>query len=542
MNLSRIFLRTILVVFLLSFSILQVLPQLDNHPLTADDSMYPYVILETRAPVREVLELLSPVSDGIIWRENAQLPLSRVGNHGLVGLASLNSRLEEGDIRRSPGLELLESRFHREASGGQLIFIPRAYGSSGIEQLLSPLKSSVFLHIDRGLPPFFGAGIWALVTFALLVFADQRVWTLIAAFCLLPLFFVSNPLFLSLSCILFVLLRDAAWRMYDNYCREVQQSIEGEQAREASILLFPSTPGEAVGLLRLQASAAAPFRGLWFALVLAAQLAALIIAVQIIGILCFLQIFVFFAILLLRMYSFLQFSRQQEHSLFFASGLTPAWDKPPRSERAALWFVMILVALVPYLFRLNYSPFPGSFLRAEQLGTAEDTESLDALLDQVKSRLESRIQGESEEMPEAAPLVLLLSDRAYQQAFPHLSLVGKDGAGRYSEGRVMLTRYRRQGDGLESYEETVLEINRDWLLTELESNGSYDMIRLYSDGESWYDIRSETGIHVLPRMWSLIPEMLVIAVLALPWLGRWQFEPLRRLADAFRKSGKRGYH
>ncbi|AHC14239.1 hypothetical protein [Salinispira pacifica] len=479
-------------------------------------------------PASEVLEDYGV--EGILHRGNATLQFNNFSGTEVIRLTELLLRNSPEDPRIPPYLSDLAGVFQASRHDGGLLYVVHDDESvpdpDALSRHLSRNGIANFIHVDKRLPPLFGVLIWTILFILVLIYNDGRFWTLIAGAVVLPLFSVRIPIHFSLLIIYFIALRDLFHRQDLEYQRALNRNEAGEPRQ-------PGLPGLLKYFLRMLYSQH-PYHLFWIAGLGVAILLSALSYSSLESIMLIPLTAAGFWVLLGVMNHHRHMSTQREHPLFFTRGITPSWDQPGRKERILVIAAVLIAVSVPVVFRVNAAGFPVTFISAEVTGSLENRSDTDALLREVKEVMDLRVV--NEDRPGAyssfSPAGLILANRAYQQAFPYLALRQSDAqqAGRYRDGRVLLSRYRRVEDGeLESYDEVVLEIGPGWLEEQLEVMADNSMLQLYSDGERWYDVRPESSVPVFSRGWSLIPELILLLLAAFPWISKARFTVISRI-------------
>jgi hypothetical protein len=513
---------------LLYFSSPQTNPRQNEYPFSI-------IELEDGAAAAELLESagLGPV----ISRQTATLPVSRVGRIEDSDIHRLDQRLESDDLRLSPYLESLRSVFDAPLGQGELLFVPA--DPDRIAPVLRESSIQYYIHQDRNLPFTAGLLLWGVTATAMFAFLRGRSWTLMVALGLLPFYLIRIPVFLAVLSVLFIVLREILVLSDEGYRDELNEAVSAGDE-------LPVFPGSVKGMamfLHSRVHRHAGLRGIWIVLVLAMLAGLSFLPGSHFGLLVILVPLYTSPLLLASQYRSLVRTGKQEHPLFVPRGITPSWDKPARTERAVLIAVILVSLALPFLFQINASPFPTQFVAALPLvpdpENGESAHPNDILSRQVIELLNARINTDISAQGEASGVkypaaAYILAEYGYQQAFPYLSINHETGAGRFEDGSVILSRFVREDGVLRSFEETLLIIDEQWIVETVSNSGPYSLLRLYSDRERWYDVRPEPGVLVIPQVWNLVPEFLVLLILAFPWLGRWQFAPLERIISRFR--------
>lgn len=530
---------------------------------------YPFTIVELTLPVEPAVRALEQAGLGpVLYRDSALVPLSRVSSIEYVPLVDLPSRLDAGDLRLNPYASRLLSQFDgpSRSLGGpntQLLFVPGRVDH--IEQVLKEWDGLWFIHVRRGLP--FGTGLllWALSCALFLLFLPKRRWTIASALTLLPAYLVLSPPYLALVSILFIALREVG-----SIC---EQRFRSDLNSGRFTHLPESIVGRAFFSSRRIASDAA-LQGLWSLGVLLSMLGLSFFYRDYRGLFVIFSCFAWLISCSLYLILIFRLHVRQEHQLFMYQAITPSWDKPDKRERAVVFSILLMSLTVPVVFTANSSPFSTELLSfqplyADELGedsgfTGENSDEFpddmaqrqtqlitrDALTllnerVQEEQRAPVRFESESSESAAAGEVeegrsewnlpALFLADLAYQEAFPYLSIGVSDGAGRYDDGRVQITRFRRDEHGMVAYDEQVFALDEPWIVSASQDNNVRSMLRLYSVRNRWYDVRPEPGRRVSSVAISPWFEMLLILFWAVPWLGRWQFGPVRAVVATVRR-------
>lgn len=476
----------------------------------------------------------------IIHRGNATLLFNNFSQTGELQLEQLLQRNSPEDPRVPPYIQDLAGIFESSRHPGGLLYVPGGnHGGADPDALsrhLSRNGMANFVHVDNRLPPLFGVLIWTVLFVLVLMYNHGRFWTFIAGAVVLPLFSVRIPIHFSLLIIYFIALRDFFYRQDLEYQRELNRGDAGS----------PAQPGLR-GVLKYYARklwGQHPYHMFWIGGLAAAILLSALFYGSLESIMLIPLTLTGFWVLLGVMNHHGHLRTQREHPLFFTRGITPSWDLPGRKERILVIAAVLIAVSVPVVFRVNAAGFPVTFISTELQGSLENGEETDQLLGEIRDVMKLRVENETRRDPYRAfsPAALLLANRAYQQAFPYLALRQSDAqqAGRFEDGRVLLSRFRREENGeLESYDEVVLEIGRIWLKNELESMADNSMLQLYSDGERWYDVRPESSIPVFSRVWSLIPELLLLLLAAFPWISKGRFAVISRIIHRVKPGGRK---
>ncbi len=503
---------------------------------------YPYTIVELADEAPRAVNALEEAGLGpVLWRESVSMPLNRGASVDPVLLYDLDLRLDADDLRLSPYRAFLLSQFDAPLGEGQLIMVPG--DPENISAVLDELTRNYFIHRDRNLPRFAGLLLWVVTALAMLVFVGQRDWTAPVTILLFPLYLVQNPLFLAALSVLFIALKEIGAGLTQAY----RDSLSDKNALSVDFPPPRRWPAFLSGLIRR----CEPYRSAWVI-----GLTVLLAGISFLpglaaGLLVLPQILIFALVLIWRLRWEYKVAAEREHELFVPEPLTPSWHTPARNERGVLILVLLLSLSLPFLFQVNSAPFPTRFIAPQQLVSpqsavddGEGQSDAPELVASVIALLEERFAAPRRISPiDAAdpadqmpyPAAVILAEYAYQQAYPFVSVGRSGGAGRYENGTVYLPRFDRSGDSLRSFDEEVFRVDEHWIESQRRNLHPRSMLRLYSDGERWYDVRPESGLLVVPHVWNLVPEVLVLFILALPWLGRWQFAPVRWLVAKVKK-------
>ena len=491
--------------------------QLQRGPLITEFRL-PYFIVETTQSADNLVSHLEARGFGPIIRKNsATLPISRFGSPELQTLVAREVRLQ--DLRVLSQLPRLLEEFQPADGSGDLVFVTGVQEYGELAAALRSYDGDYFVHLDHGLPRLFGLLLWALIGIILLLFFKDRRYSLIAMVAFLPGFLMQMPLYLGFSTILCISVREVYITLSTEFTKQVNKTPPD--------IDLPVKPMDYISFAvqQIHTHAAAP--ALWSLGLGLFVFFHAIITGEIGGIYISLIFIPLLIILMGDIVHIIRAAEEREHRLFFASHITPAWSKPSRKERAALLTILALVLALPFVFRVNISPFPTLLLREQVLGDMNSEEDLETLKTAVVALLNQRISGTGND--DHAIVEIILADRVYQQIFPYLSLSSNEGAGRYENGSVYLTRYEQSDETLNAYEELVFELTAQWLVEELRSATGFDMLQLYTDKEKWYALIVSSSVWVFPYKWNLLLEVLFLLAAGLPWIGRWHFSPIQKL-------------
>ena len=501
--------------------------------LTTDDAVareqLAHFIIETPATATPLVASLTEQGWGpVLWRETVALPISHFESRDFQPLKRLETQLLEGDRRTLPQLSRLLEEFQPADKTGELIFVPGGRGQNELVDALRDYGGRYFLHADYKLPPIFGPFIWVVITLILLVFLDERRWTLISMLALLPGFFIQLPLYLGLLMLLCLCIREvliSVNRGLRRYVNNDPRIVLPTRLKDGALFMWAR--------IRLDATAHAVWvLGICLVLVCYTIIAGEFAGLSVI-LLLVLLLFLFFG----ELARSVQLVQNKDHRLFFATHITPAGLLHPRKERVALLTVVVLALSLPLLFRVNTAPFPTILLKPQLVGSIQSDRDVEALVGRITKLLDQRILGGVQDTDNYAVVDILLADRAYQEIFPYLGLTTNEGAGRYENGGVYLTRYTRSDNILSFYDERVFELTEQWIITALSTISGSDMLQLYTDGKQWYDIQPSSSVRVFSQSWAVMLEILLLLVAGLPWMGRWHYQLLKITTSGIKKMG-----
>lgn len=514
-------------------------------------SVQPWYIVETDGSADGLAAFLEDRGlEPVLGRGSVLLPISTFELQEPYTLASLEVRRQEQDVRVLPELPRLVDQFRSGDGAGELLFVAGSFEQ--LRRELRDYEGDYSIYYSQGSSPLYGLLFWGIIIIILLIFFDRWQQTVLIMIAFLPGYLAQTPVYVGLSILLCICLKDMISVLSTEFGRHVNLNPDSAIPVRGRLRFM---------IRRIRQYAPAP--ALWAVIIGCALCLYTIIRLNPVGLYIVPSLLILLHIVGSELSRTLLNVREQEHRLFFASHITPTWKTPRRKERVALLTMIVLAVSAPVMFPVGSSSTP-VFSPLGNIGSDHD---LTTLQNRVSSLLGARISGnpaaapaadlddapdlDDDADPDPAPspspdtqpdiVEILLTDRAYQQLFPYLSLsiTSEGGAGRYEDGVVYLTRYTQDGTTLNAYEEEVFELTKEWLISELKSASGQDMLRLYTDGEKWYNISITSSARIPSRKWSLLLEVFFLIILGLPWIGRWYFTPVQKFMSIL-STKKRG--